>query len=93
MSFHVVWILRIIFMLERAVEGHGVGCVLRSIAANITTRPRVRNHRRLRTITQLVVEMRLDLRKRTIVLEDIIRIVRRDGRSKGLNPKHPFYTR
>jgi hypothetical protein len=38
MSFLVVWISRISFMLGRVVEEHGVGCVVRNIAARIMTR-------------------------------------------------------
>jgi len=106
MSSHVAWISRISFMLGQAVGGHGVGCVVRNIAANIMTRPLARNHRRRRTITLPVVGKRLASRKKTIALEDIILIVERDGRprsgqpsvghevgNQGLNPKYPFYTR
>jgi hypothetical protein len=86
MYFLVAWISRISFMLVRAVGEHGAGCVVRNIAVSITTRPRARNHRRLRTITRTVVEKKLDSRKKTIVLEGIIRIVQRGGKKPRAKP-------
>lgn len=79
MSFPVAWILRISFMLGRAVGGHGAGCVVRNIAAPTMTRSQARNHRRPRTITHSAVGKSLDSRKRSIVLGGIIRIALRDG--------------
>jgi len=68
------------------VGGHGVGCAVRNIAANITTPPQDRNHRRQKTSMEHAVEKKLDSRKKTIVLEDIIRIVVRDGRTRSGQP-------
>ena len=86
MSFLVEWISRITFMLVRAVGEHGAGCVVRNIAVRITTRPRVRNHRRPRIIIRHVVRKRLDSSKKIIVLGGIIRIVQRDGRKQRAKP-------
>jgi len=81
MSFLVAWISRISFMLERGVDEHGAGCVVRNIVARTTTRRLGRNHRRPRTITPSAVGKSLDSRKRSIVLGDIIRIARSVNKS------------
>lgn len=87
MFFLVEWILRISFMLERAVDEHGAGCVVRNIVVCITTRRVARNYLLLRTITPSAVGKRLDSRRKTIALGDIIRIVLRGGRPRSGQPR------
>ena len=82
-SFLAAWISGTNSTWGTDVDGRGVGYVVRNIAASIMTPSQARNHRRLRTIMPPVVEKKLDSRKKTIVLGDIIRIVGRDGRLLG----------
>jgi hypothetical protein len=77
-------------MLGKDVGEHGVGYVVRNIAANIIIQRRVKNFKRQKIIMETVVGMKLDLKKKSIVLEVIILIVQKDGKSKA---KNPFYTR
>jgi hypothetical protein len=77
-------------MLEKDVGEHGVGYVVRNIAVNIIIQQRAKNFKRQKIIMENVVDMKMDLKRKTIALEVIILIVQKDGKSKA---KNPFYTR
>jgi hypothetical protein len=77
-------------MLGKDVGEHGVGYVVRNIVVNIIIQQRAKNFKRQKIIMENVVDMKLDLKRKTIALEVIILIVQKDGKSKA---KNPFYTR
>jgi hypothetical protein len=74
-------------MLEQGVVARGAGRVGRSIAHHITTLGQVKGSLPPKITTpQTVADRRKDSKKRTIVLEGILGIVRRGGSAESLPP-------